>query len=87
VPKWAVMAALILVEPPGFRDVLGLGEQDELVYIQTLVSQPPCGGFFLQLPAVALPSLRVASHRRTEVFARLSMTLSWLMSRRRVGCV
>ena len=35
--------ALILVEPPGFKDVLDLGEQDELVYVQKLVSQPPSG--------------------------------------------
>ena len=43
VPKWAVRAALIIVEPPGFKDVLGLGEQDELVYVQRLLSQPPSG--------------------------------------------
>ncbi len=29
----------------------------------------PVSEVFLQLPAVALPSLQVASHRRTEVFA------------------
>ncbi len=45
VPKWAMRTALIIVEQPGFKDVLGLGEQDELVYVQTLVSQPPSGGF------------------------------------------
>jgi hypothetical protein len=35
--------ALILVEPPGFKNVLDHGEQDELVYVQKLVSQPPGG--------------------------------------------
>jgi hypothetical protein len=39
----AVLAALIILEPPGFKDVLGLGEHDELVYVQILVSQPPNG--------------------------------------------
>jgi hypothetical protein len=39
----AVRAALIILEPPGFKDVLGLGEHDELVYVQILVSQPPNG--------------------------------------------
>jgi len=43
VPKRAVRTALIIVEPPGFKAVLGLGEQGELVYVQTLVSQPPSG--------------------------------------------
>ena len=30
---------MIIVEPPGFNDVLGLGERDELVHVHTLVSQ------------------------------------------------
>ena len=32
-------AALIVVEPPGFDEVLGLGHRGELVYGQTFVSQ------------------------------------------------
>lgn len=32
-------AALIIVESPGFNEVLGLGAQGELVHIQTFVSQ------------------------------------------------
>jgi hypothetical protein len=32
---------MIIVAPPGFKDVLGLGEQDELVYRQTLVTWQP----------------------------------------------
>ena len=32
-------AALIIVEPPDFNEVLGLGERAELVHVQTLVSQ------------------------------------------------
>lgn len=39
VPEWAVRPVLIIIEPPGFKDVLGLVERDELVYVQTLVSQ------------------------------------------------
>ena len=39
VAERAVRAALIIVEPPGFNDVLGLGERAELVHVQTLVSQ------------------------------------------------
>ncbi len=35
------MPALIIVESLGMKNVLGLGEQDELVHVQTLVSQPP----------------------------------------------
>ena len=31
-------AALIIVEPPGFNDVLGLRERGELVHVQTLVA-------------------------------------------------
>jgi len=34
-----VRAALIIVEPPGFDDELGLGERGELVYVYTFVSQ------------------------------------------------
>jgi len=43
VPNCAMRTALIIVEPPGFKDVLGLGEQDELVYVQRLLSHPPSG--------------------------------------------
>ena len=32
-------AALIIVETPGFDDVLGLGHRGELVYAQTIISQ------------------------------------------------
>ena len=39
VSERAVRAALIIVAPPGFDDVLGLGERAELVHVQTLVSQ------------------------------------------------
>jgi len=35
---------LIIVEPPGFNDVLGLGERAELMHIQTLVSQSAVKG-------------------------------------------
>ena len=63
-------SALIIVERPGFKDVLGLGEQDELGYLQTSVSSQLSGYVFLQLPAVALPGLQVATYRLTEVFAR-----------------
>jgi hypothetical protein len=34
-----VRAALIIVEPPGFDEVLGLGHRGERVYVYTLVSQ------------------------------------------------
>jgi len=40
-----VRAALILVEPPGFDEVLGLGERGELVHVHTLVSQAAVKGF------------------------------------------
>jgi hypothetical protein len=39
VAKRVVRAALIIVEPPDFDKVLGLGERAELVHVQTLVSQ------------------------------------------------
>ena len=32
-------AALIIVEPPGFDNVLSLGHRGELLYVQTLISQ------------------------------------------------
>ncbi len=35
----AVRAALIMAEPPGFNDVLGLGERGELEHVQARVSQ------------------------------------------------
>jgi hypothetical protein len=34
-----VRAALIIVELPGFNEVLGLGARGELVHVQTFVSQ------------------------------------------------
>ncbi len=34
-----MLAALIIVEPPGFNDVLGLSQRGELVYIPTLISR------------------------------------------------
>jgi len=40
-----VRAALIIVEPPGFDDVLGLGHRGELVHVQTFVSQAAVKGF------------------------------------------
>jgi hypothetical protein len=40
-----VRAVLIVVEPPGFDDVLGLGHRDELVYVQTFSSQSAVNGF------------------------------------------
>ena len=45
VPERAVRAVHIIVEPPGFNDVLGLGERGELVHVQTLVSQSPVKRF------------------------------------------
>jgi hypothetical protein len=39
VAERAVRAALIIVEPPGFDEVLGLGERGELVSVYTFVSQ------------------------------------------------
>jgi hypothetical protein len=39
VAERTVRAALIIVEPSGFDDVLGLGERGELVHVQTLDSQ------------------------------------------------
>ena len=39
VPERAVRAALIIVEPPGFNDLLGFGHRGELVYVQTFISQ------------------------------------------------
>ena len=39
VAERAVRAALIIVEPPGFKDVLSLSERDELMHVQTLVAQ------------------------------------------------
>ena len=44
VAERAVRAALIIVEPPDFNDVLGLGERAELVHVQTLVSQAAVKG-------------------------------------------
>jgi hypothetical protein len=41
----AVRPMLIIVEPPGFNDVLGLGHRSELVPVQTLVSQAAVTGF------------------------------------------
>jgi hypothetical protein len=40
-----VRAALIIVEPPGFDDVLGLGHRGELVYVHTLIAQSAVKGF------------------------------------------
>ena len=37
-------APLIIVEPPGFDDVLGLGERAELVHVQTFISQSAVKG-------------------------------------------
>jgi hypothetical protein len=34
-----VWVVLIIVEPPGFDDVLGLGERVELMHVQTFISQ------------------------------------------------
>jgi hypothetical protein len=45
VPERAVRAVLIVVEPPGFYDVLGLGHRGELVYVQTFISQSAVKGF------------------------------------------
>src|SRR5438552_3203515 len=45
VAERAVRAALIIVEPPDFNEVLGLGERAELVHVQTLVSQSAIKGF------------------------------------------
>jgi hypothetical protein len=36
---------LIIVEPPGFDDLLGLGHRGELVYVQTFISQASVKGF------------------------------------------
>ena len=44
VPERAVRAALITVKPPGFDDVVGLGEQAELVHAQTFLSQAAVKG-------------------------------------------
>ena len=38
-------AALIVVEPPGFNDLLRLHYRGKLVYVQTLVSQSVVKGF------------------------------------------
>lgn len=38
-------AALIIVEPPGFEDVVGLGHRGELVHVQTFISQSAVKGF------------------------------------------
>ena len=37
-------AALIIVEPPGFDNVLNLGHRGELVYVQTLIAQSAVKG-------------------------------------------
>jgi len=34
-----VRAALIIIKPPGFDDVLGLGHRGEWVYVQTFIAQ------------------------------------------------
>ena len=39
VAERAMRAALSIVEPPGFKDVLRLRERDELMHVHTLVAQ------------------------------------------------
>ncbi len=45
IPEQAVRTPLIVVEPPGFNDLLHLDYQDTLVHVQTLVSQSAINRF------------------------------------------
>jgi hypothetical protein len=40
-----VRAALIIVAPPGFDNVLSLGHRGELMYVQTFIAQSAVKGF------------------------------------------
>jgi hypothetical protein len=64
-----VRTALIIVEPPGFKAVLGLASKVNCCMFKHVSHSRPVADFFLQLAAEALPGklavLRVTARRFT----------------------
>ncbi len=61
-------AALIIVEPPGFDDVLGLGHRGKLVYVQTFIAQSAVKRFkmLLRLTPVGLVMISILPMPRRQ---------------------